>query len=189
MRRKENYCNIMRIYSPPTRAAGHAHKYLTLLGKEREVTKKSCLSKPSKQIPQSLNMLTLAPTKTKSHAKQILCSSYKRVQSEPLWKYYNRRVITSFQQENCEDVFIHCLVLPKGKGIPKEKSNRFKEFLSDKVCSSSKAVPPVTCQTSFLLMPQHQHILPRWTAQVSTAATLKDQSASKCQCSYILSCA
>lgn len=67
MRRKENYCNIMRIYSSPNRATGYAHKYLTLLGKERKRWQRnpSCLSKLSKQIPQSLNMLTFAPTKQK----------------------------------------------------------------------------------------------------------------------------
>lgn len=75
------------------------------------------------------------------------------------------------------------------KGIPKENSNRSQEFFSDKVCSSSKAVPPVICQASLSLLLQCQHTLPSWTAQVSTAAALKDQSASKCQCSHVLSCA
>lgn len=96
---------------------------------EREVTKKSILSFKTLQTnPSEPEHADVCTYKTKSHAKQILCNSYKRVQSEPLWKCYNRRVITSFQQGDCEDVFIHCLVLPKSKRIPKDNSNRFKEF-------------------------------------------------------------
>lgn len=176
------------IFSPQQSCRTYTQtSYLSARKGDREVTKKSCLSKLSKQIPQSLNMLTFTPTKQK--VIQILCSNYKRVQSEPLWKCCNSRVITFSQQGDFEDVFIHCLVLPRGKGIPKENSNKIQDFFSDKVCCSSKAAPPVTCQASFLLVLQHQYTLPRWTAQASTAAALKDQSASECQCSYILSCA
>lgn len=54
-------------------------------------------------------------------------SNYKRVQSEPLWKWCNRKVATSFQQRDFWS--IHCLLLPEGKEIPKEKISSFFVYL------------------------------------------------------------
>lgn len=65
MRRKKNYYSIIRIQLSPNRGAGCTQISNSARKGEREVAKNSCLSKLSKQIPQSLNMLTFAPTKQK----------------------------------------------------------------------------------------------------------------------------
>lgn len=170
----------MRIYSPPNRGAGHAHKHLTRLGKEREISQRNPVFQNSpNQIPQSLNTLTFAPAKQKVTQSKYCVVTTKEFKvnhsgnatiEEPP-PPFNREILKMYSSIvwSCQKV----------KRSQRNTATDFKGFFSDKVCSSSKAVPPVTCQTSFLLMLQCQHTLPRWTAQVSTAAALKDQSASK----------
>lgn len=187
MRRRENCYNTIRIYSTPNRATGHAHKYLTLLGKGRG-DKEILPLKLSKQIPQDLNMLTFAPTKQKVMQSKCCVVATKEFQVN---HFGNATIEESSPLPNREILKMYSSIVwfcQKVKGSQRKTATDFKIFFQT-FCSSSKAVPPVTCQASFLLMLQCQHTLPRWTAQVSTAAVLKDQSAAKCQCSYVLSCA